>query len=191
MGSLADTYGGSSGRSGRSGGRPSGDGAEPLVRSGSPEGAETADERQIGTALTLAGVVLLVVGVGIAFFSATLLATLGYSLLVAVGTAVVAHHHLASTPTAAVVVGLAVAAGRRWIGRGRGRGRGRTGTRNGRLGRRRSTRSTRGSRRGRPRRRSPLASVWATARRLVARVILVGRQVARVGRPERDRRDRL
>lgn len=178
MGSLADAYGDSSPSGPSSGGRAEEDGSEPLVRPSSSETPENDGERYVGTALTLVGTGLLVVGIGIAFFSSSLPATLGYGLLVAAGAAAVAHSYVGSTPTAAVVVALAVhlaaLAGR---GRSRVRNRGEFRNRIGSRGRSRSSMSTR----VRARRRSPLASLRDAVRRLAARS----------DRPGRNRRDRL
>lgn len=116
----------------------------------------------VGATLTLLGGALGVLGVGIAFFSSTLPAALGYTLLVALGAGTVAYRY---TGTSVAVAAPALA------GSGRRSRRGRT--------RSRAWRASRSS--GLGRRRTRLSSLRAAA----------GRLVSRVAGPGRDRDDRL
>lgn len=172
MSSLADTYGWSPSSDGRSGRRTDGTDTEPLLRPSSSEAAESEDEPQVGTALTLVGVGLMVVGVGIAFFSSTLPAALGYSLLVVLGTVAVARRFLGLRPASAVVFDLMAQ-------HGQGRGRPRPGRRNRNRGSKRRQSSS--VSRGLVGRRSRLAPLRDAVGRLVSPTVL----------PWRDRGERL
>lgn len=90
MGSLADTFGPARDRSGTA----HDDG--PVLRPGPVAASGDGEVARITTELSLLGGVLFVAGIGIAFFSSTLLSALAYVLLVAPGSVLVGRFYLAA-----------------------------------------------------------------------------------------------
>lgn len=95
MGSLADTFGGSPARD-----RAEPEQEGPVLRPGPFAASGEGEIARVTTELTLLGGLLFVAGIGIAFFSSTLLSTLAYVLFVAPGTVLVGRYYLASASDA-------------------------------------------------------------------------------------------
>lgn len=88
---MADTFGGSPARD-----RAEPEQEGPVLRPGPFAASGEGEIARVTTELTLLGGLLFVAGIGIAFFSSTLLSTLAYVLFVAPGTVLVGRYYLAS-----------------------------------------------------------------------------------------------